>query len=78
MWMRSATSNTCGMLWLISTTGRPRSRIAPDQVEHLARFLDAERRGRLVHDDDAAAERRRPRHRDALALPAGQRLDRTA
>ncbi|MCY1380269.1 hypothetical protein D9M69_680740 [compost metagenome] len=24
--MRSATSNTCGMLWLMSTTGRPRSR----------------------------------------------------
>ena len=26
MWMRSATSNTCGMLWLIRMTGRPRSR----------------------------------------------------
>ena len=24
MWMRSATSKTCGMLWLISTIGRPR------------------------------------------------------
>src|SRR6266700_1923078 len=23
MWMRSATSKTCGMLWLIRTTGRP-------------------------------------------------------
>ena len=26
MWIRSATSNTCGMLWLIRMTGRPRSR----------------------------------------------------
>lgn len=26
MWMRSATSNTCGMLWLIRSTARPRSR----------------------------------------------------
>ncbi len=25
MWIRSATSNTWGMLWLINTTGRPRS-----------------------------------------------------
>ena len=46
------------------------------QLEHLARFLDAERRRRLVHDDDAAAEGRGPRHRHALALAAGQRLDR--
>ncbi len=49
-----------------------------DQLEHLARFLDAERRRRLVHDDDAAAEGRRARHRDALALAAGQRLHRLA
>ncbi len=26
MWMRSETSKTCGMLWLISTTGMPRDR----------------------------------------------------
>ena len=26
MWMRSAISNTCGMLWLIRITGRPLSR----------------------------------------------------
>ena len=26
MWMRSATSKTCGMLWLIRITGSPRSR----------------------------------------------------
>ena len=47
-----------------------------DQLQHLARFLHAERRRRLVHDDDAAAEGGRPRHRDALALAAGQRFDR--
>ncbi len=26
MWIRSATSNTCGMLWLMRITGMPRSR----------------------------------------------------
>ncbi len=47
-----------------------------DQLQHPARFLDAERSRRLVHDDDAAAERGGARHRDALALAAGQRLHR--
>ena len=78
MWMRSATSNTCGMLWLISTIGRPRALHVQDQLEHLARFLHAQRRGRLVHDHDVAAERGRARHRDALALAARERLDRLA
>src|SRR5262245_52461247 len=45
------------------------------QLEHFSRFLDAQRRGRLVHDDDAAAESRRPHYRNALALAAGKRLD---
>src|SRR6185437_12665115 len=47
-----------------------------DQLEHAPRLLDAERRRRLVHDDDALGEGRRARHRHALALAAGQRLDR--
>ena len=38
MWMRSATSNTCGMLWLIRTIGRPRVAHVEDQLEHLARI----------------------------------------
>src|SRR5262245_3607196 len=46
------------------------------QLEHFSRFLDAERRSRLVHDDDAAAESRRPHYRNALALAARERLDR--
>jgi mannose/cellobiose epimerase-like protein (N-acyl-D-glucosamine 2-epimerase family) len=47
-----------------------------DQFEHAARFLDAERGGRLVEDDDAAGERGRARDRHALTLPAGESLDR--
>ena len=41
-----------------------------DEVEHLARFLDAERGGRLVHDDDAAVLRGGAADRDRLALAA--------
>ena len=37
---------------------------------------DAEGRGRLVEDDDLAAERGGPGDRDGLALAAGQGLDR--
>ena len=57
-WMRSATSNTCGMLCVISTTGRPAVAHAPDQLEHHVAFLHAERGGRLVHDHDVLRERR--------------------
>ena len=39
MWMRSATSKTCGMLWLIRMTGMPLSRRLLDQLEHLVRLL---------------------------------------
>ena len=38
---------------------------APDQVEHVARLHDAERGGRLVHEDDLA----RPRDGAAIATP---------
>ena len=76
MWMRSATSKTCGMLWLIRTIGRPLPLHVEDQLQHLARFLDAERRRRLVHDDDPAAEGGGAHHGHALALAAGERLDR--
>ena len=72
MWMRSATSKTCGMLCEMSTIGRPRALHVEDQLEHAARFLDAERRRRLVHDDDLGAEGGGARHRHALALAAGQ------
>ena len=45
-----------------------------DQLQHPVALLDAQRGRRLVEDDDLAAERRRARHRDGLALPAGQAL----
>ena len=78
MWIRSAISNTCGMLWLIRITGRPVVAHALDQLEHLAGLLDAERGGRLVHDHELARPRGGARHRDALALAARERLHRLA
>ena len=49
-----------------------------NQVEHHVRLLDAQRRGRLVHDHDVPRKGGAARHRDALPLPAGERLDRLA
>src|SRR5262249_25493772 len=46
-----------------------------DQFEDAAGFLDTQRGGGLVHDDDAAAERGRSGDGDALPLTSGQRLD---
>ena len=39
MWIRSATSNTWGMLWLMSITGNPSTAYIADQLEHLADSL---------------------------------------
>src|SRR5574341_986161 len=44
-----------------------------DPFEHLARFLDAERGGGLVEDDEARVEVHAARDADTLALPAGER-----
>ena len=74
--MRSATSKTWGMLWLMRTMGRPAPLHVQDQFQHAARFLDAKGGGRLVHDHDPAAESGGPRHGDALALAAGEGFDR--
>ena len=71
--MRSATSKTSGMLWLIRTTTRPLVAHPPDQLEHVARLHDAERGRRLVHEHDLARPGHRAADRDALALAAGQR-----
>src|SRR4051812_13714873 len=49
---------------------------AEDEVEDVARLHDAERGGRLVHEDDLARPRHRAADRDALALAAGHRRDR--
>src|SRR5689334_23247762 len=43
-----------------------------DQLQDAARFLDAERGGRLVHDHDLAAEGGGARDRDTLTLAAAQ------
>ena len=73
--MRSATSKTSTMLWLIRTTPSPRSRRRQNQVEHLPRLRDAERGGRLVEHHDLRIAEQRARDRDRLALPARQRAD---
>jgi len=44
----------------------------PDRLQHLAALHHAERRGRLVHEDDPAGVGHRPGHRDRLALAPGQ------
>ncbi len=48
----------------------------PDQVQHHPRLAHAQRRGRFVHDDDPARERRGSCNGNALSLAAGERLDR--
>ena len=49
---------------------------AADQIQHHVAFFDAERSGRLVHDDDVPGERGAACHSDPLALPTGERFDR--
>ena len=48
---------------------------APDQLQHLGGLRDAERRGRLVEQHDPGLAEQRARHRDLLALTAGERAD---
>jgi hypothetical protein len=60
-----------GMSWL-QDHRQPSLQDALDQLEHVARLLDAERGGRLVHAHDAPAPSRGTRDGDALALAAGE------
>src|SRR3954465_2373150 len=60
------------------TDGEAARADAPEQVEHVARLDDAERGGRLVHEDDLARPRHRPADRAALGRPAGHRRARPA
>ena len=46
------------------------------EFENFSRFLHTERSRRFIHNHDPAAECRRSRHGDALALTARQCLDR--
>ena len=71
--IRSATSNTSWMLCVITTTPSPCSRRRLIEREHLRRLRDAERRRRLVEDDDLRAPHHGPRDRDRLTLPPGER-----
>ncbi len=74
--MRSATSKTCGMLWLIRMIGRPRfftSSISSSTLRDSLTPSAAVGSSMMI---DPAAEGGGARHRDALALAAGQRLDR--
>ena len=48
---------------------------APDQVQHLRRLGDAERRRRLVEQHDLGLAEQRAGDRDLLALAAGERAD---
>src|SRR5258708_21426190 len=45
-----------------------------DEIEHLPGFLDAERRARLVHDDDLGVPAPLARNSHRLTLPARQTL----
>ena len=47
----------------------------PDEVDDLAHFGDAQRRGRLVEDDEVGVEVHRAADGDALALAAGEIAD---
>src|SRR4051794_1000452 len=74
MWIRSATSYTFGILWLIRMGGRAPGAPFWDGIQNLVALIAPQRGRRLVEDHDLAAERRGPRHRHALALPTGQAL----
>ena len=51
-------------------------RQALDEIEHLARLGDAERRGGLVEDDEPGVPHHRLRHRDRLSLASREPGDR--
>ena len=68
---RSATANTSGMRWLISTTAMRVVAQAPDQAQHLGDLAHADRGGRLVHQHDLRVRQPRARDGDGLALAAG-------
>ena len=59
-------------------TARPWSASRRTSVEHLPGLRDAERRRRLVEDDELGIPHHRLGHRDRLALAARERGDRLA
>ena len=73
--MRSATAKACAMTWVMMMTPMPLRAHALDHLEAAARLLDAERRERLVEQDELAAPVDEAVELDRLALAAGQMLD---
>ena len=73
--MRSATARTSSMLWEMTMTARPFCAHALDEVQHLRRLRDAERRRGLVEHDELGLEQQRAGDGDGLALPARERRD---
>ena len=70
--IRSQTRNRSCSRWVISTIATPRSRQAADQAQHGLDLGHRQRRGRLVHDQDARLEGGGAADRDRLALAAGE------
>ena len=70
--MRSATSKTSGMLWLIMITAAPDWRTRIISLQHHLRLAHAEGGRGLVHDHHFVAPGRGPRHGDRLALTTGE------
>ena len=62
----------------IRTTASPWCGQALDELEHLLRLRDAERRGRLVEDHEPGVPHHRARDGDRLPLAAGEGRDRLA
>ena len=73
--IRSATSKMSCRLCEMKTTARPCSASRSHELEHLPRLRDAERRRRLVEDDEARVPHHRARHGDRLALATGEARD---
>ena len=75
-WMSSATSKTISRSWLTRTTALPGLAELADDGDDLLRLAVAERRGRLVEEDDAAVLLHGAGDRDALPLAAREHADR--
>ena len=76
--IRSATSKTSGMRWLISTTAMPCALQVADVVQHLGHLPHRDRRRRLVHQHDLGVGEHGARDRHRLPLAARHLPDEVA
>ena len=74
--MRSASLNTNSRSWLTQITALPYIAELADHLGDVRRFLDTERCGRLVQEDDRLVHADRPSDRDDSSLATGQQADR--